>query len=96
MNILVAVLVLGGLGALFGWLLAVSSKVFAGMEDEPLKSLTELLPGANCGGCGFTGCADYAKSMMDGSASVGACPVAKEDTAEKMAEFTGMSRRNNQ
>ena len=55
-EILYAVLVLGIMGAVFGAVLAIASKVFAVKTDERLPKLIEALPGANCGGCGFAGC----------------------------------------
>ena len=54
-EILYAVLVLGIMGAVFGAVLAIASKVFAVKTDERLPKLIEALPGANCGGCGFRG-----------------------------------------
>ena len=60
MEILFAVLILGGLGLAFGLVLAAASKVFYVETDPRLDQLNECLPGANCGGCGFAGCGAYA------------------------------------
>ena len=65
-EILYAVLVLGIMGAVFGAVLAIASKVFAVKTDERLPKLVEALPGANCGGCGFAGCQAYAQAVLDG------------------------------
>ena len=54
MNILYAVLILGLLGVFFGTVLAVASKVFAVEKDERYNEILENLPGANCGGCGYS------------------------------------------
>jgi Na+-translocating ferredoxin:NAD+ oxidoreductase RNF subunit RnfB len=89
-NILIAVAVLGGLGLIFGLILAISSKIFAVKEDERLAPLTEALPGANCGGCGFSGCAAYASAVIDGTAQVGLCSVGGNESAQKMAEIMGL------
>ena len=67
-NVIYAILVLGVMGGLFGLLLAVASKVFAVEKDERLEPIIEALPGANCGGCGYSGCAGYAQAVIDGSA----------------------------
>ena len=48
-------------GIVFGVLLTVISKVFAVKVDERAQKITETLPGANCGACGYAGCADYAE-----------------------------------
>lgn len=65
-EILYAVLVLGIMGAVFGAVLAIASKVFAVKTDERLPKLIEALPGANCGGCGFAGCQAYAQAVLEG------------------------------
>lgn len=51
--ILITVAVLGGLGLLFGLVLALASKIFAVDEDPRKELLMEIMPGANCGACGF-------------------------------------------
>ncbi len=87
----VTVAVLGGLGLIFGAVLAVASKVFAVQEDPRKAELLEVLPGANCGGCGFAGCSAYAEAVVEGSAPVGACPVGGAEAAQKMAAIMGVS-----
>ena len=47
-SILIPVLVVGGMGLIFGVLLGVASKVFAVKEDERVPKILEVLPGANC------------------------------------------------
>ena len=74
-EILSAIAVLGVMGAAFGGILAVASRVFAVKTDERLPKLVDALPGANCGGCGFAGCQAYAQAVLDGRASVGQCGV---------------------
>ena len=76
-EILYAVLVLGIMGAVFGAVLAIASKVFAVKTDERLPKLIEALPGANCGGCGFAGCQAYAQAVLEGRAEIGLCHTAK-------------------
>ena len=56
MNIVAAVLTLGILGAVFGLVLAIASKVFEVKKDPREEEILSLLAGANCGGCGFPGC----------------------------------------
>ena len=63
-SILIPVLVVGGMGLIFGVLLGVASKVFAVKEDERVPKILEVLPGANCGGCGFAGCSAYATACV--------------------------------
>jgi len=87
----IAVAVLGGLGLLFGLVLAAASKVFAVDEDPRKELLLEIMPGANCGACGFAGCSAYAEAVISGTTVVGACPVGGTELAEKMAHIMGVT-----
>ena len=89
--ILITVAVLGGLGLLFGLVLALASKIFAVDEDPRKELLMEIMPGANCGACGFAGCSAYADAVLSGTTVVGACPVGGTEVAEKMASIMGVS-----
>ena len=73
MDILIAIGILGGLGLLFGLVLAAASKVFYVETDPRLDELNACLPGANCGGCGFAGCSAYAEAVFKGEAPIGKC-----------------------
>ena len=63
-DLLYPVLAVGGMGVLFGGLLAFASKIFEVKKDERIPMIADLLPGANCGGCGFAGCASYAEAIV--------------------------------
>lgn len=89
-KILYAILVLAAMGGVFGAVLAVASKVFAVKTDERLPKLTECLPGANCGGCGFAGCQAYAQAILDGKAKIGLCAAGGAEAAKKMSEIMGV------
>ena len=56
-NIIYAIVVLGALGALFGLILSVASKIFEVKKDPREEAILSHLAGANCGGCGYPGCA---------------------------------------
>ena len=90
MEILIGIGILGGLGLLFGLILSIASKVFYVETDPRLEPLTEALPGANCGGCGYSGCAAYAQAVLEGKAPVGKCASGGDESAEKMAEIMGV------
>lgn len=89
-KILYAIAVLAALGALFGGILAIASKIFHVKVDERLPKLVDCLPGANCGGCGFAGCQAYAQAIIDGTAELGLCAAGGSETAEKMAQIMGV------
>lgn len=90
MNILYAVLCFVGLGVLFGVLLSVASRVFEVKTDPRVDQIKECLPGANCGGCGFSGCGDLAERIVKGEAKTNACPVGGVEAAGKIAEIMGV------
>ena len=90
MSILNSILVLGVMGLIFGGILAYAAKKFAVKVDERVEAILEVLPGANCGGCGFPGCGGLASAIVDGSASVNGCPVGGSDCAAKIGEIMGV------
>ena len=90
MEILIAIAVLGGLGLIFGLVLAAASKVFYVETDPRLEKLNECLPGANCGGCGYAGCAAYAEAVLKGEAPIGACASGGNECAQAMAAIMGV------
>lgn len=96
MDILKAILVIGGMGLVFGALLAVAAKIFEVKKDERIPLIVECLPGANCGGCGFAGCSAYAEAICKGEAPVNVCPVGGAQAAAKIAEIMGVDAGENE
>ena len=90
MEILIAIGILGGLGLVFGLVLAIASKVFYVETDPRLDQLNECLPGANCGGCGYAGCGGYAEAVLKGEAPIGKCASGGNECAQKMATIMGV------
>ena len=78
------------MGLIFGVLLGVASKVFAVKEDERVPKILEVLPGANCGGCGFAGCSAYATALCKGGVKTNMCPVGGDAVSEKISEIMGV------
>jgi len=90
MEIVIAIAILGGLGLVFGLVLAAASKVFYVETDPRLDQLNECLPGANCGGCGYAGCAGYAEAVLKGEAPIGACASGGNDCIQAMSAIMGV------
>ena len=90
-NIIAAIAVLGALGALFGLILSVASKIFEVKKDPREEAILSHLAGANCGGCGYPGCAGCAAAILAGNAPVNACAPAGPDNAAAIAEIMGMA-----
>ena len=89
-NIIYAIVVLGALGALFGLILSVASKIFEVKKDPREEAILSHLAGANCGGCGYPGCAGCAAAILAGNAPVNACAPAGPDNAAAIAEIMGV------
>lgn len=89
--VLVASLVLGSLAVLFGVGLAVASRVFHVDQDSRIEKIEEVLPGANCGACGFGGCSAYAQAVVAGKAGPSECLPGGIDVARVVAEIMGLT-----
>jgi len=92
--ILIAVIVLGGIGLISAVVLYVASKKFAVHEDPRIAQVAEVLPQANCGGCGYPGCGGFAaacvKKGSEGSIDGLLCPVGGQAVMEKVAGIMGL------
>ena len=77
-------------GFIASLLLVIASHAFYVPVDERVSEVREILPGANCGGCGFAGCDDYANAVVnDESTSCSACTVGGAACAEQIANILG-------
>jgi electron transport complex protein RnfB len=89
-EMLTPILWFAALGGIFGLVLSIASKVFAVKVDERIPLITECLPGANCGGCGYTGCAAYAEAIAKGEADVNRCSAGGSEVSRRVAEVMGV------
>ena len=88
--ILIAVILLSGIGLLLGIGLGLAAHFMAVKENEKAKAILACLPGANCGACGFSGCAGYAKALAESpGVRNNLCPVGGDDTAQSIAAILG-------
>ena len=89
--ILIAVLVAAVLALVAGLILAVAAVIFAVPKDETVEQLKEVLPGANCGACGYSGCEGYAAAMAHDGAAIGLCSPGGDEVAKATGEILGKS-----
>jgi NADPH-dependent glutamate synthase beta subunit-like oxidoreductase/Na+-translocating ferredoxin:NAD+ oxidoreductase RNF subunit RnfB len=82
---------MGGLGVVIGTALVIASKAFYVYEDPKVLAIDDVLPGANCGGCGLPGCTANAQAIVEGKASVNSCVAAGDDVAQAIAAIMGVS-----
>lgn len=90
MGILYAVLIITGVGFVFGIILSVASVIMAVPVDKRVEEIRECLPGANCGACGFAGCDGYAEAVASGEAEPYKCTPGGETTAKALSELLGV------
>ena len=89
--ILIAVISLGAIGLVAAVILYAASKKFAVYEDPRIAQVSEVLPQANCGGCGYPGCSGFAAACVKaGSLEGKLCPVGGQPTMEKVAAILGL------
>ena len=89
-TVIVSLVSMGAMGALFGAGLAWASRKFAVESDSRIDEIEEILPGANCGGCGYPGCRGFAEAVVTAGAPVDGCPVGGSAVAAQVAEIMGV------
>ena len=89
-DVLIPVGIFAAMGILLGVVLAIASRVFAVKTDERVEQISEALPGANCGGCGYSGCAALAEAIVKGEAPANACRAGGAACAAKIGEIMGV------
>lgn len=81
---------LGSIAFLLGALLAFASKRFAVQVDPKVEQILSILPGANCGGCGYAGCAAYAGAIVKEGISATLCSPGGQEVVRKISQFLGI------
>lgn len=88
---MIAIASLTIMGIVLGSLLGAASR-FLAVEEDPLeKELQSILPGSQCGQCGYVGCAQAAAALARGEAAVTLCPPGGKAVAEKLAKRLGVT-----
>lgn len=91
-TILISLIVLGCTGLVAAVLLFFVAQKFKVEEDPRIDLVQEVLPGANCGGCGFAGCRALAEACVKADSLDGLlCPVGGAATMTKVGEILGMA-----
>jgi electron transport complex protein RnfB len=89
-SILTPVAILGGLGLTFGTLIALAHWKLKVWEDPRIDQLSDILPGANCGACGYAGCRAFAEAAISGDVVPAECTVMGEFEMEEFAGTLGV------
>ncbi|MCK4931160.1 MAG: RnfABCDGE type electron transport complex subunit B [Candidatus Aminicenantes bacterium] len=89
-ELLVPILTMTALGFLFSTGLVLAYNKLKVEEDPKIEKISEILPQANCGACGYSGCRAFAEAVVKGKVPVTGCPVGGEETAALVAETLGV------
>ena len=89
-GIIVATIVVAGIGIAIGLILGLADMKLHVDVDEKEAAILEALPGSNCGGCGYPGCSGCATAIAKGEAAVNQCPVGGEPVAEVISGIMGV------
>ncbi|MBQ3419039.1 MAG: electron transporter RnfB [Erysipelotrichaceae bacterium] len=88
LSFLIAFVVMLVIGALLGVLLSIAKEKFhVEEEDKRLQELIEMLPGYNCGSCGYSGCGGMAEAIVSGELDIIPCNPLKQKDREKIIEY---------
>lgn len=80
----------GGIGLVCGVALALAARFLAVHEDPRIEEVTAILPGANCGGCGFAGCAEYGRAILMDGAAINLCAPGGAEVLTLLGHFMGV------
>lgn len=86
----IVVAIVAVIAVVFAALIVLVSKLCAVKEDKKTADITERLAGANCGGCGFAGCADFAKALSEGRAEISSCGPTPVGNKAQIADILGI------
>jgi len=84
-----AALSLATLGGILGSVLAFAGHKLQVEVDPRVEEVLAVLPGANCGSCGYPGCAGFAEAVVKDKALVKCCVPCKNETADRIARIMG-------
>ncbi len=90
--IVLAIVIVSAIGLISGLGLAVASIIMAVPVDKKAEEIEGVLPGINCGACGFSGCSGYAKALAEGTiTNTALCAPGGTDVSKEIAVLTGLS-----
>ena len=90
MYVLSAIIILTALGLLLGFSLGIAAKYLKVESDPLIERIEELMPGSQCGQCGFPGCRPAAEALVSGVAPVTLCPPGGTALVEQLAKLLGI------
>jgi RnfABCDGE-type electron transport complex B subunit len=89
-TMILAAVVLSLLAIAMAWVLGWANKTFHVEVDPKVEAVLDVLPGANCGGCGYVGCGEYAEAVVLAGADVALCAPGGAGCSQSLAEIMGV------
>lgn len=89
-DVLIAFATVTIVGLVLAGLLALAAHYLHVEEDATVKEIRDVLPGVNCGACGYTGCDEYAKALANGGVKTNLCIPGADATAEEISKILGV------
>ncbi len=89
-SLIVPIAVIGFTGLGCGLLLAMAARFLSVREDARIEAIIDGLPGANCGACGFAGCSEYARAIIEDHTPVNLCKPGGNETIETLCAILGV------
>ncbi|HEY0811323.1 MAG TPA: RnfABCDGE type electron transport complex subunit B [Longimicrobiales bacterium] len=89
-GLLIAIAIIGGTGLLFGTLIALAHRKLWVYEDPRIDQVAAMLPGVNCGACGYPGCRGFAEAAVHGDIAPAKCTVMNNDMRADVAAYLGV------
>lgn len=87
----ISVAIAGGIALVLGLLIIGISRLCQVKEDPRINEVNDLLAGANCGACGYAGCAGFAKALVEGKADISACGQTSKANVIEIGNILGIS-----
>ena len=84
--------IMAGIGLVFAAIIALAYWRLRVWEDPRINVVAAMLPGANCGACGFPGCHGFAEQAVAGNVKPAGCNVLNDDGAAAIAAYLGVSK----
>jgi len=92
-EVIVALISLGSMGFVFGIALSILDSKLKVKKDPQVEKVLGVLPGLNCGACGFAGCDVYAKAVVKNKDLFNGCRPAGREVNQSIAQILGLEKR---
>lgn len=87
--IIYSTLIMVVVGIIVGLILSFAAKKFHIKSDPRKEKILSVLPGANCGACGYVGCEMYAENIVTNNVDISLCRPGGNEVVEKIAKIVG-------